>query len=70
LFWKSRISVIDSNPNIDEEEMIQYRLKSVLEMLYTDAHIYPTKYYPYIDKELETNVINEYLKQYPQYQII
>jgi len=70
LFWKSRISVIDSNPNMDEEEIIQYRLKSILEMVYTDAHIYPTKYHSHIDKELETNILNEYLKNYPEYQII
>jgi hypothetical protein len=70
LFWKNKISIIDSNPNINEEEMTQYRLKSILEMIYTDAHIYPTKYHPYIDKELEEKILNEYLKLYPQYQII
>jgi hypothetical protein len=70
LFWRNKISEIDSNPNINEEEIIQYRLKSVLEMIYTDAHIYPSKYHPYIDKELENNILSEYLKQYPQYQII
>ena len=70
LFWKDKISIIDSNPLIDEEEMVQYRLKSVLEMIYTDAHIYPTKYHSHIDKELETKILNEYLKNYPQYQII
>jgi len=70
LFWKDKISIIDSNPLIDEEEMVQYRLKSILEMIYTDAHIYPTKYHSLIDKELETKILNEYLKNYPQYQII
>jgi hypothetical protein len=70
LFWKSRISEIDSNPDIDEEETIQYRLKSILEMIYTNAHIYPEKYHQYIDPELETKILNEYLKQYPQYQIL
>jgi hypothetical protein len=70
LFWKDKISIIDSNPLIDEEEMIQYRLKSVLEMIYTDAHVYPAKYHSLIDKELETKILNEYLKHYPQYQII
>jgi len=69
LFWKNKISEIDSNPDIDKKEIIQYRLKSILEMIYTDAHIYPTKYHPYIDKELETNILNEYLKNYPEYQI-
>jgi hypothetical protein len=70
LFWEHRISEIDINPNINEEEIIQYRLKSILEMIYTDAHIHPYKYHQYIDKELENNILNEYLKQYPQYQII
>jgi hypothetical protein len=69
LFWKDRISVLDLNPHIDEEEIIQYRLKSILEMIYSDAHIYSNKYHSYIDKELEIKILNEYLKQYPQYQI-
>jgi hypothetical protein len=69
LFWKDKISVIDSNSNIDEEEMIQYRLKSILEMIYTSAHIYPEKYHQYIEEELEEKILNEYLKQYPEYQI-
>jgi hypothetical protein len=57
LVWKGRISEIDSNPNIDEEEMIQYRLKAVLEMVYT------SEYYS-IDKEIEEKILNEYLKQF------
>jgi hypothetical protein len=69
LFWKDRISVLDLNPHINEEETIQYRLKSILEMIYSDAHIYPNKYHSYIDKELEIKILNKYLKQYPQYQI-
>lgn len=63
LFWKDRISIIDSNPNIDEEEMIQYRLKSILEMIYTHPY-----YDPYIDKELEIKILNKYLEQYPGYE--
>ena len=70
LFWKNRISELDINPNINEEEMVQYRLKSILEMIYTDAHVYPYKYHPYIEKELENKILNEYLKLYPEYQII
>jgi hypothetical protein len=62
LFWKSRISKIDSNPNIDEEKMVQYRLKSVLEMIYTHPY-----YEPYIDKELENKILNKYLENYPGY---
>jgi hypothetical protein len=57
LVWKNRISTIDSNPDIDEEEMLQYRLKSVLEMIYTsDMFI--------IDKEVETKILNNYLKPF------
>lgn len=57
LVWKSRISAIDSNPNIDEEEMVQYRLKAVLEMIYT------SEYYS-IDKETELKILNNYLKPF------
>jgi hypothetical protein len=70
LFWKNKISEMDINPNIDEEEIIQYRLKSILEMIYTDAHVYPHKYHQYIDQELINKILNEYLKLYPEYQII
>ena len=65
LVWKSRISVVDSNPNINEEEMIQYRLKSILEIIYTHPY-----YEPYIDKELENKILHKYLEQYPEYKII
>jgi hypothetical protein len=57
LVWEGRISEIDSNSNIDEEEMLQYRLKSVLEMIYTSD-------YYVIDKEVEEKILNEYLKQF------
>lgn len=57
LVWKSRISTIDSNSNIDEEEMVQYRLKAVLEMVYT------SEYYS-IDKETELKILNNYLKPF------
>ena len=60
---------IDINPDIDEEEMIQYRLKSILEMVYTDAHTYPYKYHPYIEQELVDKILNEYIKSFPQYVI-
>ena len=62
LVWEGRISEVDSNPNIDEEEMLQYRLKSILEMIYTNP-----KYDLYIDKEVEDKIINIYLKEYPEY---
>jgi hypothetical protein len=70
LVWKNKISTIDINPDIDEEEMIQYRLKAVLEIIYTSANGNPYKYHSHIDKELENNIINEYLQNYPEYQII
>ena len=62
LVWRPRISSIDSNPNINEEEMLQYRLKSILEMVYTSDYFK-------IDNEVEFKILNEYLKTYPQYQI-
>jgi hypothetical protein len=62
LIWKHKISFIDSNPNINEEEMLQYRLKSILEMIYTSDYFK-------IDNEVEEKILNEYLKTYPQYQI-
>jgi hypothetical protein len=49
---------------INEEEMLQYRLKSVLEMIYTNEH-----YNPYIDKELEVKILNKYLENYPEFKI-
>ena len=64
LAWKNRISVIDSNPDVDEEEMLQYHLKSVLEMVYTNP-----KYDSYIDKEVEGKIISTYLKSHPGYSI-
>ena len=42
--------------------MLQYRLKSILEMIYTSD-------YYVIDNEVKNKIINEYLKQYPEYQI-
>jgi hypothetical protein len=57
LIWKSRISEIDLNNNIDEEEMIQYRLKSILEIIYTSE-------YHIIDKEIEEKILNKYLENF------
>ena len=57
LVWKNKISVIDSNPDIDKEEMLQYRLKSILEMIYT------SEYYS-IDKEVEEKILNKYLEKF------
>jgi len=64
LVWKSKISTIDSNSQIDEEEMIQYRLKSVLEMIYNSQY-----YNPYIDEELQNKVLEHYLFSYPNYKL-
>ena len=56
LIWKDKISVVDSN-DIDDEEMLQYYLKSVLEMIYTSDQ------FP-IDKEVEIKILNKYLEKY------
>jgi hypothetical protein len=65
LVWKNKISVIDSNPNIDEDEMLQYRLKSILEMIYTNEY-----YNHYIDKELEIKILNKHLENHPEFTIL
>lgn len=57
LVWKNKISIIDSNPNISEEEMIQYRLKSILEMIYTSEHFI-------IDNEIKNKILINYLKPF------
>jgi len=57
LVWKSKISFVDSNNDIDEKEMLQYRLKSVLEMIYT-SEIFS------VDEEVENKILNNYLKSF------
>ena len=64
LVWKSRISTIDSNPSIDEEEMLQYRLKAALEMIYNSEY-----YNPYIDDEIKDKVLEYYMDSFPQYKL-
>ena len=64
LFWKSKIVEIDSNPNINEEEMIQYKLQSILQMVYSDE-----RYNPYIDDETQQKVLDTYLLTHKQYKI-
>jgi len=64
LFWKNRIVEIDSNPNVDNEEMIQHRLHNILGMLYSDD-----RYNSYIDKELEIKILNTHLNNYKQYEL-
>lgn len=64
LFWKSRISEIDINNNLNEELDIQHYLYSIIQMIYSDV-----RYNPYIDKEVETNALNIYLKAYKNYNL-
>jgi hypothetical protein len=64
LVWKNRISTIDSNPDIDKEEMIQYYLKSILEMIYTHP-----KYDQYLEDELKNSILVKYLENHPEYRI-
>jgi len=64
LVWKNRISIIDPNPDINEEEMIQYCLKSILEMIYTHP-----KYDQYLEDKLKDNILSKYLENYPQYKL-
>jgi hypothetical protein len=56
LVWKNRISVIDSK-DVSDEEMLQYYLKSILEMVYT-SDLFS------IDKEVETKILNKHLEKY------
>jgi hypothetical protein len=64
LVWKNRISEIDVNSNIDYEEMIQYKLKSVLEMIYNSP-----KYNPYIDEDVKDKILSKYLETHIGYDI-
>lgn len=65
LFWKGKIEEIDENKNIDEESCIQYTLHSVIKMIYSD-----NRYSPHIDKDIETNALNIYLKTYKNYNLV
>lgn len=60
VFWKERISEIDIKNGLDGQELLQYRLKSILEMVYTSPN------HP-IDEEVVNRVLGEYLKQHPEY---
>ena len=64
LMWQNRVALLDSSPYIIEEEAIQYRLKAVLEQIYSDI-----RYNPYIEPEVEERILNEYLKVYKNYKI-
>ena len=64
LLWQNRVAEIDNSLNIIEEEMIQYRLKAVLEQIYSDF-----RYNPYIESKVEGEILNSYLKTYKNYKI-
>jgi hypothetical protein len=64
LMWQNRVALLDSSPYIIEEEAIQYRLKAVLEQIYSDI-----RYNPYIEPKVEERILNEYLKVYKNYKI-
>jgi hypothetical protein len=64
LVWKNKITTIDINPDISEEENIQYRLLKVLNMIYSDE-----RYNPYIDAEVQERVLQQYLIAYKNYQL-
>ena len=65
LLQKGKIEEIDENKNIDEESCIQYTLHSVIKMIYSD-----NRYSPHIDKDIETNALNIYLKTYKNYNLV
>ena len=57
LIWKDKISIIDSSTNIDEEEMLQYRLKSIFDMVVTSPYFE-------IDEEVINKIFNKYLENF------
>jgi len=65
IFWKNRITDIDINPNIDKELLVQYRLKSVLEMIYTSEN-----HNPYIEQQLENKILDKYIKLFPEFTLV
>jgi len=64
LMWQNRVAEVDNSPYIIEEEAIQYRLKAVLEQVYSDF-----RYNPYIEHRVEEEILNIYLKAYKNYKI-
>ena len=65
IFWKNRITDIDINHNIDKELLVQYRLKSVLEMIYTSEN-----HNPYIEQQLENKILDKYIKLFPEFALV
>jgi hypothetical protein len=57
LIWKDKISVIDSNIDIDEDEMLTYRLKAIFDMISTSPYFE-------IDKEVINKIFDKYLENF------
>ena len=57
LIWKDKISIIDSNIEIDEEEMLTYRLKAIFNMVSTSPYFE-------IDEEVINKIFNKYLENF------
>lgn len=57
LVWKNKISVVDSNSEVDEESMLQGRLKSIFDMIHTSPYFE-------IDEEITNKVFNKYLENF------
>lgn len=55
LVWKGKISEVDLCNKIDEIEMLQYFLQSILGMIYTSDQFV-------IDEEVKDKILNNYLK--------
>jgi hypothetical protein len=64
LAWKSRITTIDSNPEVDEGEMVQHRLKSILETIYSNQY-----YNSYIEDEVANKILEQHLQAFPKYKL-
>lgn len=64
LVWKGKITTTDINPDVLEEEGIQYRLLKILNMIYSDE-----RYNPYIDSEVQERVLQQHLTVYKNYQL-
>ena len=58
------ISKLDICDGIDEQELMQHRLLSVLNMIYSD-----NRYNEQIDVALKDKVLEQYLKTYDQYKL-
>lgn len=59
LFWNGRIEKISTNDNLNEEEMIQYRIKAIYDSIYYNG-------FP-VDKEVEEKITGLYLQHYSGY---